>query len=139
MALFLNNKVGVKIDSVDFTTHIQSASLTRQFNELDVTAMGDTAVRMVKGLENSTFTISLLNDDAADGVRHALQSAWGKTVNCKLIQDAGSAVGTTNPIYTFTILVNKTTDVNGATGDMGKQDITFTVNSAVDVAYTGTW
>ena len=139
MAVFLNNKVGVKINSVDLSDHVKSVTLNRQFNELEITAMGDTAQRFTKGLENSTFTVSFLNDDATGSVLATLQDQWGKTCAVSMLQDKGTAISATNPLYTFQILVNKTTDINGATGDISTQDITFTVNSAVTVSPTGTF
>ena len=139
MAVFLNNKVGVKINSVDLSDHVTNITLNRNFDELAVTAMGDTAYRYVKGLEASTVTISFLNDTATASVLQTLQAAWGTTVACVLLQDKGTAVSATNPLYTFNILVNKTTDINGATGDLSTQDITFTVNGATTVATSGTF
>ena len=41
MAVFLNNKVGVKVNSVDLSDHVTSVTLNRSFDELDVSAMGD--------------------------------------------------------------------------------------------------
>ena len=139
MAVFLNNKVGVKINSVDLSDHVTSITLNRNFDELEVTAMGDTSHRFVKGLEASSVTISFLNDTATANVLQTLQAAWGTTVSCVLLQDKGTAVSATNPLYTFNILVNKTTDINGATGDLSTQDITFTINGATSVATTGTF
>jgi hypothetical protein len=142
MAVFLNNKVGVKINNVDLSDHVTNITLNRNFDELEVTAMGDTAHRFVKGLEASSVTISFLNDTATASVLQTLQSAWGTSVACALVQDRGSGTPTisaTNPLYTFNILVNKTTDINGAVGDMSTQDITFTINGATTVSPTGTW
>jgi hypothetical protein len=56
-----------------------------------------------------------------------------------MLQEKGTAVSATNPLYTFDILVNNLTPINGATGDMATQDITFTLNSVVTVADTGTF
>ena len=139
MAVFLNNQVGVKINSIDLSDHVKSITLNRQFDELEVTAMGDSSHRFVKGLEASTLTLSFLNDTAASSVLATLQAAWGTSVAFTLIQTKGTAVSATNPLYTGTILVNKTTDINGATGDISTQDITFTINSVVTVATTGTF
>ena len=139
MAVFLNNKVGVKVNSVDLSDHVTAVTINRSFDELEVTAMGDTAHRFVKGLEASSVTINFFNDTATANVLQTLQAAWGTTVACVLIQDKGTAVSATNPLYTFNILVNKTTDINGATGDIATQDITFTVNGATTVATTGTF
>ena len=139
MAVFLNNQVGVKINSIDLSDHVKSITLNRQFDELEVTAMGDSSHRFVKGLEASTLTLSFLNDTAASSVLATLQAAWGTTVAFSLLQTKGTAVSATNPLYTGTILVNKTTDINGATGDISTQDITFTINSVVTVATTGSF
>ena len=62
MAVFLNNKVGVKVNSVDLSDHVKSVTLNRTFDELSVVAMGDTSAKAVKGLETSSITIDFLND-----------------------------------------------------------------------------
>jgi hypothetical protein len=139
MAVFLNNKVGVKVNTVDLSDHVTAVTLNRSFDELEVTAMGDTGHKFVKGLEASSVTISFLNDTATSEVLATLQAAWGTSVTCVLLQEAAVAVGATNPLYTFTALVNNTTDINGAVGDLGTQDVTWTINGAVTVATTGTF
>ena len=139
MAIFLNNKVGVKVDSVDLSDHVTSVTLNRNFDELEVTAMGDTGHKYVKGLEASSVTIDFLNDTATHEVLQTLQSAWGTTVEVKLLQDSASAVSATNPLYTFNVLVNGTTDINGAVGDVGTQSVTWNVQGATSVATTGSF
>lgn len=139
MAVFLNNKVGVKINSVDLSDHVTSITLNYAADELEVTAMGDTAHKFVKGLESGTLTVSFLNDTATSQVLQTLNSAFGTTVATKLIQEKGTAVGATNPVYEFDILVNNLTPINGAVGDIGTQDITFTLNSKVTVNPSGTF
>ena len=140
MAVFLNNKVGCKVNSVDLSDHVTAVTLNRTFDELEVTAMGDTGHKFVKGLEASSITLSFLNDnDPATSVRGTLQSTWGTSVTVVLLQDKAAAVSTTNPLYTFTALINNTTDINGAVGDIGMQDVTWTVNGAIAVATTGSF
>ena len=139
MAVFLNNKVGVKVNSVDLSDHVTAVTLNRSFDELEVTAMGDAGHKFVKGLEASSVTISFLNDTASANVLATLQAAWGTNVTVVLLQDKGTAVSATNPLYTFTALVNNTTDINGAVGDLGTQDVTWTINGTVAVATTGTF
>jgi hypothetical protein len=139
MAITLNNKVGLKIASVDLSDHVTSVTLNQAFDELEVTAMGDTSHKFVKGLESATITVSFLNDQAAASVLDTLSDAYGTTVAWKLIQDKVAAVSATNKLWTGDLLVNNLTPINGATGDMATMDITFTVNSAVTVADSGTW
>ena len=133
MAIFLSNGVVATLNSVVLTDHVTSASISRTFDELEVTAMGDTAHKFVKGLEASTITLDFLNDDAASGagsVRATLQAAWGTTVPLTLKQTS-AAVSTTNPLYSTTVLVNNTQDINGAVADESMQSITFTCNSPI--------
>ena len=139
MAITLNNKVGVKIASIDLSDHVTSVTLNQAFDELEVTAMGDTAHKFVKGLESATLTVSFLNDQAATSVLDTLSDAYGTTVAWKLIQDKATSVSATNKLWTGDLLVNNLTPINGATGDMATMDITFTVNSAVTVADSGTF
>ena len=139
MAVFLNNKVGVKVNSVDLSDHVQSVTLNRTFDELEVTAMGDSGHKFVKGLEASSVTIDFLNDTASANVLQTLQAAWGTNVTVVFLQDKGTAVSATNPLYTMTCLVNNTTDINGATGDLGMQSVTWNVSGTVAVATSGTF
>lgn len=139
MAVFMSNKVGVKVNSVDLSDHVTSVTLNRNFDELEVTAMGDSGHKFVKGLEASSITIDFLNDTASASVLATLQAAWGTNVTVVLLQSKGTAVSATNPLYTATCLVNNTTDINGAVGDLSTQSITMNVSGTVAVATTGTF
>jgi hypothetical protein len=139
MAVFLNNKVGVKINSVDLSDHVTAVTLNRSFDELEVTAMGDGGHKFVKGLEAASVTIDFLNDTASANVLATLQAAWGTNVSVVLLQEKGTAVGVTNPLYTMTCLINNTTDINGAVGDIGMQSLTFNVSGTVAVTTTGSF
>tara|TARA_R110000822_G_scaffold66344_1_gene162071 strand:+ start:104 stop:523 length:420 start_codon:yes stop_codon:yes gene_type:complete len=139
MAIFLNNKVGFKVATVDLSDHVTAFTLTRVLDELSVTAMGDTANKVVGGLASDTITVSFLNDTASASVLATLQDAFGTTVAFSAIQNTDDAVSATNKLYTGTIFVNNLTDINGAVSDEGMIDISFTCNSKTDLATTGTW
>ena len=116
MSVYLNNTVVVTLNSVVLTDHVTSATINRVFDELEVTAMGDTAHKFVKGLEASTITLDFLSDTAAANVNATLQAAWGTTVPITLKQTS-AAVSATNPLFSTTILVNNLTPVAGSVGD----------------------
>jgi hypothetical protein len=139
MAVFLSNNVGVKVNSVDLSDHVTAVTLNRNFDELEVTAMGDNGHKFVKGLEASSITIDFLNDTATTNVLATLQAAWGTNVPIVLLQTKGTAVSATNPLYTATCLINGTTDINGAVGDLSVQSLTFNVSGTVAVATTGSF
>ena len=141
MAVFMSNTVGVKVNSVDLSDHVTSVTLNRSFDELEVTAMGDSGHKFIKGLEASSVTIEFLNDTATANVLATLQAAWGTNVTVNLVQTKGvtTTISATNPLYTMTCLINNTTDINGAVGDLSTQSLTFNVSGTVAVATTGTW
>jgi len=139
MSIFLQNNVGVKINSVDLSDHITSVSLSQIFDELEVTALGDTAHKFSKGLEASTLTLDFLNDFAAASVQATLQSAYGTTVTAVLLPVKGTAVSATNPLYTVSIIINNLTPLNGAVGDISTSSMTFTCNSTVVQTTTGSF
>ena len=130
MAVYLNNTVVVTLNSVVLTDHVTSATINRTFDELEVTAMSDQSHKFVKGLESSTIQLDFLSDTAAANVNATLQAAWGTTVPITLKQTS-AAVSATNPLYSTTILVNNTTDINGDVASIASQSITFTCNSPI--------
>lgn len=142
MAVFLNNTVGFKIGTVDLSDHVKQITINQKFDELEVTAMGDTGHKFVKGLESSSITVSFLNDDATASVLATLEAAYGTSAAFKAVQvaSAGSAtVSATNKLYSGLILINNLTPINGAVGDISTQDITFTVNGSITVSDSGTF
>lgn len=139
MAIVLNNKVGVKIATVDVSDMVTAATLNYVFDEIEVTAMGDTSHKFVKGLQSGTFTLSFMNDVASSDILDTLLTNAGATVAVKLIQDSSAVVSDSNKLYSFDILVNNLTPINGTPADISSQDVTFTINSAVTVADTGTF
>ena len=90
MAVFMSNKVGVKVNSVDLSDHVTAVTLNRSFDELEVTAMGDSGHKYVKGLEAGSVTIDFLNDTASANVLQTLQAAWGTNVTVVLLQEKGT-------------------------------------------------
>jgi hypothetical protein len=139
MAVMLNSSVGVKIATVDISDHVSSATLTQTFDELEISALGDLAHRFTKGLESSTLSLDFFNDFAASQITTLLQTNYGTTVTAVLIPVKGTAVSATNPLYTVSILINNLTPINGDVASINNSSISFTCNSTVAYATTGTF
>jgi len=133
MAIFLNNGVVLTVNAVDLSDHVTSVTINRSFDELEVTAMGDSGHKFVKGLEASSITIDFLNDTATSEVLQTLQAAWGTSTTVTVKQTSG-ATSATNPLYTMTCLINNTTDINGSVADLSTQSVTWNVNGTITVA-----
>ena len=150
MAIFYQNNAGFKISTdgtsyVDLTDHVTSLTINRQFDELDVTAMGATGHSFIAGLESSTISVDFLNDDATAQVMTTLNALVGTNAKFKILQTTVPGTPTTgtpsatNPLYSGLVLVNKLTPVAGKVGDVAVQSLTFTVSGAITVATSGTW
>ena len=133
MAVFMSNGVVLTVNSVDLSNHVTSCTINRSFDELEVTAMGDSGHKFVKGLEASSITIDFLNDTATSNVLQTLQAAWGTNVTVTAKQTS-AATSATNPLYTMTCLINNTTDINGAVGDLSTQSLTLNVSGTIAVS-----
>ena len=143
MAIYLNNKVGVKlataaaptVPSIDISSLVSAITLTQVFDELEVTAMGDTSHRFAAGLQAATLSIDFFNDWDAASVMATLNAAAGTTLAVSMITVKGTAASAANPTYQFSILVNNLTPVgSGGVADEAMSSLSFTVNSALVVS-----
>ena len=132
MAVFLNNGVVLTVNAVDLSDHVTAVTINRSFDELQVTAMGDSGHKFVKGLEASSITIDFLNDTASAETLQTLQAVWG-TNTTVTVKQTSAATSATNPLYTMTCLINNTTDINGSVADLSTQSVTFNVSGTIAV------
>jgi hypothetical protein len=145
MAIYLNNNVGVKlataaaptVPSIDISAYVTNAVINQIVDELEVTAMGDTAHKFASGLQSGTFSIDVINDWAASQVMTTLNAAFGQTLAVSVITVKGTAVSATNPSYQFSILVNNLTPLGtGGVAEIATSSLSFTLNSALTVSPT---
>ena len=144
MAQFINNKVGVKLGAadpanIDLSAYCTSFTLNRSFNEIDVTAMGDTGVRQIAGLETSTLTIDFINDNGSSAVLQTLNTLLGTNAYFKVANDKSASGSASNPFFSGLVLINNITPINGAVGDLSTQSVTFNVSGAVTKTETGSF
>jgi len=143
MAIYLNNNVGVKLataaakttPSIDISAYVTNAVINQVADELEVTAMGDSAHRYVAGLQSGSLTLDFINDWASAQVMQTLNDCFGQTISVSMITVKGTAVSAANPSYQFSILVNNLTPVGqGGVAEIANSSVTFTINSAVTVS-----
>jgi len=135
MAVYLSNGVVLTVNAVDLSTLVSSVTINRSFDELEVTAMGDSGHKFVKGLEASSITIDFFNDEATSKTLQTLNSTWG-TNTTVTVKQTSAATSATNPLYTMSCLVNNTTPVNGAVGDLSTQSVTWNVSGTIVITTT---
>ena len=134
MAVYLSNGVVLTVNAVDLSNLVSSVTINRSFDELEVTAMGDSGHKFVKGLEASSITIDFFNDEATSKTLQTLNSSsvWGNSVTVTAKQTS-AATSPTNPLYTMSCLVNNITPINGSVADISTQSVTWNVNGTIAV------
>ena len=134
MAVYLSNGVKVTVNAVDLSSLVSSVTINRSFDELEVTAMGDSGHRFIKGLEASSISLELFNDAESAKTLQTLNSSsvWGNNVTVT-VKQTDAVVSATNPLYTMTCLINNITPVNGAVGDLSTQSLTWNVSGTIAV------
>ena len=132
MSVYLANTGVLTVNAVDLSTLVTSVTINRAFDELEVTALGDSGHKFVKGLEASRISIDFLNDEASTKTLQTLQTTWG-TNTVVTFKQTSAVVSATNPLYTMTCLVNNTTPVNGAVADLSTQSVTWNVSGTIAV------
>ena len=132
MAVYLANTGILTVNAVDLSTLVTSVTINRAADELEITALGDSGHRYIKGLEASSITIDFINDSASSKTLQTLQTNWGSNVTVTFKQ-VDAVVSATNPLYTMTCLINNTTPVNGAVADLSTQSVTWNVSGTIVV------
>jgi hypothetical protein len=132
MAVYLSNGVVLTVASVDLSNLVTSVTLNRSFDELEVTAMGDSGHKFVKGLEASSITIDFLNDEATSKTLQTLNAQVGNNATVTLKQTS-AIVSPTNPLYTMTCLINNITPISGDVSSLSTQSVTWNVSGTVVV------
>jgi len=134
VAVYLSNGVVLTVNAVDLSSLVSSVTINRGFDELEITAMGDSGHRFVKGLEASSITIDFFNDSETSKTLQTLNSSsvFGNNVTVT-VKQTSAATSATNPLYTMTCLVNNTTPINGAVGDLSTQSVTWNVSGTIAI------
>ena len=130
MAVYLANTGVLTVNAVDLSTLVSNVTINRSFDELEVTALGDSGHKFIKGLEASSITIDFFNDADTAKTLQTLNTTWGTNVVVTFKQSSATTAPS-NPLYTMTCLINNTTPANGAVGDLSVQSVTWNVSGII--------
>ena len=129
--IYFTNNTYLKLGTYDMSSVVQSASLLVNFDQLEITAMGDAAHKFLPGLQSSVLSGTLyLNQDAiaAGSTRAVLDSLKGTSALFE-IGATGSVASATNPVYKGSCFVNGYTPITGSNGEIGTCDFSFDVTA----------
>ena len=129
MAIVITN-ANVSIGGVDLSSHITKVTLSTTRAEIETTTFGNTAVRRVAGLADSSVAIDFNQDFAASSVEATLYPLIGSTA-AVIVKPNGTATGTANPSYTFSALVTEWMPLDAQVGELAAASITWPIDGTI--------
>lgn len=132
MAVFALTNEYVVINSVDLSDHCNSAQVTAEADQLDVTAFNATGWRSyIGGLKSGTLTLQAMDDFASGSVDATLWAAFntGAAVAFE-VKPVNATRSTTNPSYTGNILPTQW-NMGGQVGDYAAKQVSYPITGAL--------
>lgn len=133
MARIVLNDAKVTINAINLSDHIAAVTISTEIADIPTTAFGDTAVKRIAGLKDSSIQIDFHQDFAASNVEATIYPLIGTLTNV-VVQASSSAVSATNPSYTSSCLVTAWSPVAGAVGELLTASVTWPVSGEVTKA-----
>lgn len=136
MAVFVytNAKVTLNGTANDISSSVRQVMLDINAAEVDKTNFGSGGwTELVGGLKNGSVQIDFNDDVAAAAIDSTIWSLFGGTAAITIRPGGTAAIGTSNPDYQGTVLVNQTT-TGGAVGDLATKSVTWPTTGAISRA-----
>jgi hypothetical protein len=132
MAKLVLTNANITIGATDVSSSVASVQIETAVDEVETTAFGPgNGKTRVGGLLDTTLSLSMHNDySAIEGLVYPLIGSTTTVV----VKPNGTAVSTTNPSYTMTVLVTGWSPVNGAVGELNTVDVSWPVSGTVTKA-----
>lgn len=130
MAKFFHKLAFVSIASVDLSDHIANFEISESRAELTTTAFGDSGVRRISGLQDSSISIDFHEDYAANEVHATIFPLIGTVASFVYIPDGVADVSATNPRFIGNCLITEYT-VGGTIGDLAEVSVTWPVDGVI--------
>jgi len=132
MAKLVLTNANISIGATDVSSSVASVQIETAVDEVETTAFGPgNGKTRVGGLLDTTLSLSMHNDySAIEGLVYPLIGSTTTVV----VKPNGTAVSSTNPSYTMTVLVTGWSAVNGAVGELNTVDVSWPVSGTITKA-----
>lgn len=137
MARIVLTDAKVTINGVNLSDHIASITINQSNDVVETTAFSSTAAKTrVAGLQDNSVTLEFHQDFASSSVEATINGSPSLvgTVTAIVVTPTSSAVGSTNPSYSFNALVSEWTALNASVGELSTASVTWPITGAVTKA-----
>lgn len=131
MARIVLTDVQVLINtSTDISDHVASVTLNSTVNEVQTTAMGNTAITRVGGLLDNSVTLEFHQDFATSSIEATIYPLIGTLTTMK-IKPTSSATSSSNPQFIFSALCTEWQPLSGAVGELSTASVTWPISGTI--------
>ena len=131
MARLVLTDVQVLINtSTDISDHVASVTLNSTVNEVQTTAMGNTAITRVGGLLDNSVTLEFHQDFATSSIEATIYPLIGTLTTMK-IKPTTSTTSSSNPQYIFSALCTEWQPLSGAVGELATASVTWPISGTI--------
>jgi hypothetical protein len=123
----------IEVNSVDLSDWNTGFTLPIEYDELDDTAMGDTARSRLAGLEDGSLSASWNQDFAAGGPDATIAAARGTVVVCKA-RPPSASIAATNPEYVGSYLISRYSPFAAKVGDLATTETEWPLADPTGIA-----
>jgi hypothetical protein len=114
------------------SANVAQVTIALEADDVEVTNFAGAGWReRIGGLKSGTFSMDVHNDMAAGSIDEQFWTSIGGTAAIKVRPGGTAAPGTSNPEYSFSVLVTAINPVDGAVGDLSTQSISWPITGAV--------
>lgn len=130
MGIYALTSQVVTLNSVDYSDHLKSATLTLDAAQLDTTDFASGGwTEAIGGLKSGTLSLEFMDDVADNDVDEELFALLG-TVVAFAIKATSGAISASNPEYQGSVLVTGHS-LGGAVGDLASKSLSFPTSGAI--------
>lgn len=114
----------IELNSVVMSSFATSCTLKIEADDQENTTFGNTYRTRIAGLKNWTVDIDFNSDFAASAVDQTIWPLVGTLTTIK-IRPTSSAISTTNPEYSGSVLITEYTPLDGGVGDVANLSVSW--------------
>ena len=129
MAVFVATDFKTTLNGTNLSQWLTQTEIQFEVNDVETTSFGSTWRSRVAGLKTGTVNLQFNQDFAAAAVDATIWPLLG-TIGTVVVTPTSSAVGSANPAYTATVLINAY-GVSGQIGDLSTVSVTWPITGTV--------
>jgi hypothetical protein len=126
--IVLTNAYVLLGDLYDISSYVTNISLSTTHDIIETTQFGDVYKTRIAGLgDNQDFSSTIVNPGGLENVIYPL---IGTAINCK-IRPTGAAVSTSNPQYSFSLLISEWQPLSGSVGELSTASVSWPISGEI--------